>query len=140
VTVGDGRRLHVGVFVGLSAAAYGMSLAAVTALQAQSDAAVAADRAPAQEAFARLAADHDSLEARGQRASYAYDQTTSAYERMTQALTTVEMQLGGLARTVGSVEGVARSLPDPVALPTVVRAATTISPTTVHATTGGSGH
>lgn len=138
--MGEPRRLHVGMFLGLSAGAYGLSLAGVTALQAQSEAAIVADRTPAQEALARLAAGNDSLEANGRRVSLSYDQMTSAYERVSQTLVDVEAQLSGLAEAVGAVDGVARSLPDHVALPKLVRAATSVGASTVHATTGGSGH
>ena len=136
----EGRRLHVGAYVGVCAAAYGLSLAVVTAMQAQSDAAVAADRAPTQNAIAGLSAGHDRLDDEGRRTADSYNRTTASYERITADLTGVEANLARLAKTVGSVEGAARSLPDHVALPRVVRAATTTVPTIVHATTGGTGH
>lgn len=133
------RPLHVGVFLGLSAGAYALSLAGVTALQAQTEAATTADRSPAAEALAGLAAQHDSLEADAMRAGFAYERATGAYDRVGQALADVETQLGQLATIVQAVDGAARALPNRVALPAVSRTVTRSRPATVHATTAASG-
>lgn len=136
----DARRpLHVGVFLGLSAGVYAISLAAVTALQAQSEMAVVADRAPTARAIAELAAQNDSLEARARRAGRTYDRATDAYDRVGRKLADVEAQLTSLADVVGAVNGAAQALPDRVALPRITRAVTTVSRPTVHATTAASG-
>lgn len=136
----DARRpLHVGVFVGLSAGIYALSLAGVTAIQAQSEAAIAADRVPTADAIARLAAQNDSLEANARRAGRAYERAVGAYDRVGQAMAEVEGRLGELATTVRAVDGASRALPDRVALPRVNRTATTIKSPTVHATTSASG-
>lgn len=135
----DARRPHhVAVFLGLSAGAYALSLAAVTALQARSEAAVAADRAPTARAIDMLAAQHDSLEADARRAGLTYGQAAGAYDRVGQAMADVEAQLAGLATIVADVDGAARALPDHVALPRISRTVSTVRPT-VHATTAASG-
>lgn len=133
------RPLHVGVFLGLSAGAYAISLAAVTAFQAQSEVAVAADRAPTTQAIAELAAQHDSLESKTRSAGRTYDRATDAYDRVGRTLVDVESQLASLAAVVGAVDGAAKALPDRVALPRINRAVTTVSRPTVHATTAASG-
>lgn len=136
----DARRpVHVGVFLGLSAGAYALSLAGVTALQAQSEAAIAADRVPTAEAISQLAAQNDSLEADAGRARLTYDRAMGAYDRVGQTLAEVEGRLGELAKTVEAVDGAARALPDRVALPQVSRTVTSIKSPTVHATTSASG-
>lgn len=133
------RPLHVGAFIGLSAGAYALGLAAVATLQAQSDAAVAADRAPTEQAIADVAVRNDSLEADATRAGRTYERATSAYDLASRTLADVEAQLAGLTRLVGAVDGAARSLPDHVALPRVSRSVASIRPPTVHATTAASG-
>jgi hypothetical protein len=136
----DARRpVHVGVFLGLSAGAYALSLAGVTALQAQSEAAIAADRVPTAEAISQLAAQNDSLEASARRARLTYDRAMGAYDRVGQTLAEVEDRLGELAKTVEAVDGAVRALPDRVALPQVSRTVTSIKSPTVHATTSASG-
>lgn len=133
------RPLHVGAFIGLSACVYAVSLAGVTALQAQSEAAVAADRGPTADAISQLAAQNDWLETNARRAELAYDRAMGAYDRVGLTLTEVEGRLGELATTVQAVDGAARALPDRVALPPVSRTATTFRSPTVHATTSASG-
>ena len=131
--------LHIGVFLGVSAGAYALSLAGVTALQARSEAATVADRGPTAEAIARLAARNDSLEATALNAGQTYERATGSYDRLAQAMPDVEIQLGDLARIVEAVDGAARALPDRVALPPVSRTVTRAKPATVHATTAASG-
>jgi hypothetical protein len=131
--------LHVGVYVGLSAGVYALSLAGVTALQARSEAAIAADRLPTAYAISQLAAQNDSLEANARRAGLAYGRAVGAYDRVGQAMAEIEGRLGELAETVQAVEGASRALPDRVAVPRVNRTVTTIKSPTVHATTSASG-
>jgi hypothetical protein len=133
------RPLHLGVFLGLSAGAYALGLACVTALQAQAEATIVNDRAPTAEAISQLAAQNDSLERNARHAAQTYSWATGAYARVGQTLAEVEARLGELAQTVEAVDGAARALPDRVALPRVNRQVTSINSTTVHATTGASG-
>jgi hypothetical protein len=136
----DSRRpLHVGTFIGLSTGAYALSLALVTALQAQADANVLADRGPTAVAIGGLSAQHDALETDTRRALVVYDESARAYTRLDGALATVESQLAGLAEVVGKVEGAARALPDHVALPRIGKITPRIAAPKVHATTAASG-
>lgn len=133
------RPLHIAVFLGLSAGAYAVSLAGVTALQAQSEASVLVDRAPTAQAIAEISARHDALEASADRAATAYRRAAGAYDAVGQTLTDVEAQLSGLADVVGTIQGAAQDLPTRVALPQVSRAVTAVSRPAVHATTAASG-
>lgn len=133
------RPLHVGAFLGLSAGAYALSLAAVTALQARSEAAVIADRGPTAQAIGELTRRNDGLEADARHAGLAYERATGAYDRVGQSLADVEAGLGELATIVEAVDGAARSLPDHVALPRVSRTVRSVRPAPVHATTSASG-
>ncbi len=133
------RPLHIGVFLGVSAGAYALGLAAVTALQARSEAATVADRAPTEQAIASLATRNDSLEAAALGAVETYEQATGSYDRLGQVMADMEAQLGDLALIVEAVEGAARALPARVALPPVSRTVTRARPVTVHATTAASG-
>jgi hypothetical protein len=136
----DARRpLHVGGFAGLSACVYAVSLAGVTALQAQSEVAIAADRVPTAVAISHLAAQNDWLEANALRSGLAYVRAMGAYDRVGQTMAEVEGRLGELAKTVQAVDGASRALPDRVALPRVNRTVPTIKSPTVHATTSASG-
>jgi hypothetical protein len=133
------RPLHVVAYLGLSAGAYAVSLAAVTAQQAQSEAAVLTDRAPTAQAIAQLSAANDRLETRARLVGRTYEQATGAYDRVGQTLADIEAQLAGLADIVGAVNGASLALPDRVALPRLTRTVTPVSRPTVHATTAASG-
>jgi hypothetical protein len=133
------RPLHVVVYLGLSAGVYAVSLAAVTAHQANSEAAVVTDRAPTALAIAGLSAANDRLETRANLVGGTYERATGAYDRLGQALADVEAQLAGFADLVGAVNGASLALPDRVALPNLTRTVTPVSRPTVHATTAASG-
>ncbi len=136
----DSRRpLHVAIFLGVSAGAYAVSLAGVTALQAQSEAAVLVERVPTAQEIAEIGARHDVLETSAERAAAAYARAASAYDTVGKTLADVETRLTGLADVVGTIQGAAQSLPSRVALPRVSRPATAVSRPTVHATTAASG-
>ena len=136
----DSRKpLHLGVFLGMSAGAYALSLAAVTAFQSGTEAALIADHAPTQAAIEGLASRNDLLEATARDAGDAFDRANGAYDRVGKTLTAVEAQLATLAKTVGKVNGAAKALPGQVALPKVGRAPATVRAPAVHATTAASG-
>ena len=64
-TMTESRRpIHLAVLVGVSAGAYAISLAGVTALQSTTDARIAAERAPADHAVDVMAVGHDRLSRR----------------------------------------------------------------------------
>jgi hypothetical protein len=131
--------LHLGTFLGVSAGAYALSLVAVTALQAGSDGAVIAARAPTVEALAELAARNGSLLDDARRARLTYEQAMTIYRGMGTTLTDIDDQIAKLAAAVEKVDGLARALPDHVALPAINRTIRTVTVPTVHATTGASG-
>ena len=131
--------LHLGTFLGVSAGAYALGLVAVTSLQAGSDSAVIAARAPTVEALTELDARNGALLDDARRARLTYEQAMTTYRRMGTTLADVDDQIANLAKTVEKVDGLARALPDHVALPAINRTVRTVSAPTVHATTGASG-
>jgi hypothetical protein len=131
--------LHIGTFLGVSAGAYALSLVAVTAFQAGSDSAVIATRAPTVQVLAELDAKNESLLNDARRARLAYGQAMTTYRRLGTTLADVDDQIAKLAQTVEKVDGLARALPDHVALPAINRTVRTVTAPTVHATTGASG-
>lgn len=94
------RPLHLAVAIGLSAGAYAVALAGVTALQSSSEQALVADRAPASNVIDQLRLEHSRLEARIARASAAYDEAVTAYGRAAGGLGSFEKKLGVLAQQV----------------------------------------
>ena len=109
--------------VGISAGAYAASLAGVTALQAASDRQLSDANAPARDAIAAIAAEHDRLDQRLTAAGTAYGSAAAAYADIVDRMTGVETRLGSLARQVKKVEGSAAWVPPAVRLPSVSRAA-----------------
>lgn len=128
---------HVGVLLGASTAAYAVTLAAVTGLQATSEADLAAERAPAvagvQDLGARNQTVSDALTAAGQR----YDKLARDYAVAGGRLTNLEAALADLATNVQAIDGVSRTLPASVPLPKVTRVSVAAPATS--ATTGASG-
>ena len=126
---------HVGTMLGLSVAGYGMALALVTGLQATSEAAIAADRAPVAAAIDDIAARHDRLGQTLQAAGSA----AAGYQVVADSLAAVEDRLATLASSVAAVDGASKALPASVALPPVVRSVrVSTTRSTTHATSGGS--
>jgi hypothetical protein len=130
---------HVATMLGLSVAGYGLALALVTGLQAASEAAISADRAPLGRAIDELAAGHDRLERELRDTAATYADAAAGYATAVGALAGLDDRLATLAASVEVVDGAARALPASVALPPVVRsvrpAATRPS---AHVTSGGS--
>lgn len=135
------RPVHLAVLVGLSAIAYAGSLAFVAMLQAATDAAVAAERAPISQVADTIAAGHDDLETTMADATRRYSLIAERYGALLAALAQVETSLGTLATTTSVVTDSALALPSRVSLPTVLKApriARAAAPT-IRATTGASG-
>lgn len=130
--------LHLAVALGVSAGVYAGSLAVVSALQADQEAALAADRAPALDALASLRTSNDRLAAEIDRASSAYRVAGDGYQKVVGTLDRLDAGLGRLASTVAALEGAAVRLPASAPLP-AVGSVRTITMPTVHATTGASG-
>lgn len=137
----EGRRpVHLAVVVGISAGAYAASLAGVTALQAASDRQLSDANAPAREAIASIAGEHDRLDERLTAAGTAYGSAATAYADIVDRMTGVETRLGSLARQVKKVEGSAAWVPPAVRMPSVSRAAAARSKPASNGSTGASGH
>lgn len=132
------RPYHLGVLLGVSAGAYAASLAGVTFLQASSEAATAAVRAPAVDAVARMAAGNDRLEQAIASVRERLAASGGDYEAAAAALADLEAQLDSLTTTVAAIEGQSLRLPTRIALPGAPRPAAASKPRTV-ATTGASG-
>jgi hypothetical protein len=129
---------HLGVVLGLATAGYSIALAGVTALQAASEASVAADRSPVAAAIDDAVAAHDRLESTLGAAHRDYAGLATGYGTVTDRLTDVEARIGALAGVTGAIDGATRAFPTRIALPPVVRSVAAGPRTTSHATSGGS--
>ncbi len=110
-TAGASRRpVHVLVAVGMTAGMYAASLAGVAALQATSDAQVAAERAPAEDAIARLRASHASLESRLAQLDGAFATAADEYKVVADGIAAHEKALAKLGKQVKSDAGSAAAL------------------------------
>jgi hypothetical protein len=140
-TVEARRPVHLAVVVGLSAGAYAVSLAGVTALQAATNRDLADANAPAVDTLATLTAEHDRLEARLSAAGTAYGTAAAAYSDITDQLVALEARLGKLASQVKKVEGSVSWVPPAVHMPSVSRAAPAkAAPPASNGSSGASGH
>ena len=136
------RRLpsHLVVLVGVSAGAYAISLAGVTALQSHADVRLIEQRRPFQEAAGSAGLDHDALEAAVESATRRYDALAARYERVGSGLVSVEDRLDTLAARAAALTESAASLPTRISLPRVPSAPRVVSrPPRTDATTGASG-
>jgi hypothetical protein len=136
-----GRRpVHVVVALGMTAGLYAVSLAGVTALQAAADTRVAADRAPAIDAVARLRESQDALESRLTQLDDAYATAADRYKSVAAGITEHEKALNALGEQVNSAAGSASKLSVPSArLPGVSGTTSYVSKPTVNACTTASG-
>jgi hypothetical protein len=146
------RPVHLAVVVGLSAGAYAVSLAGVTAFQSTSDRDLVAANGPAADAVQTLQSEHNPLDDRLAVAASTDDAPTTAYADISNQLAAMEKKLGKLAVEVRKVQGSAAWTPPPppaAKLPTVSRSGSTSGSTsgskpgpkpTPNATSGGSGH
>ena len=138
--VGRIRRIpaHIGVMLGLSTAAYAVTLAGVAADQSQADAATAAARAPAVAAVDSLSRANDAMDAALGRADGELAAVGRVYDQAGGRLTALEAALAGFAGSVSEINGVSQALPATVPLPRISTSSRTSVPAT-HATTGASG-
>lgn len=137
------RPVHLAVMAGTAAGLYAVSLAGVTALQASTNEALAAERDPIAAAIAEQRTHHDRLEATMDGAAAAYGEAAAAYTAILATLEAHETDLAALATAVKKAEGTASNLAVPAraALPRIVSTVTARSaprPAT-NATTGASG-
>lgn len=134
------RPVHLAVLVGMSATAYAVSLAGVTALQSASDVRVAADRAPAGHAADVLTIGHDRLASSLDEATRAYELAAGRYGQLGTRLGDMETSLAALGKRVEKVTGAADALPGRVSLPAITTSTRVVTRTkVVHAKTGASG-
>lgn len=136
------RPVHLAVLIGVSASAYAVSLAGVTALQSATDTRIAAERAPAGHAADVLARDHDALEASLGEANQAYQRAADRYTALGPRMVDMEASLATLGKRVSKVTGAANALPGHISLPTIstsTRYVTRTQTKVVHATSGASG-
>jgi hypothetical protein len=137
------RRLpsHLAILIGISAGAYAVSLAGVTALQSGADARLRDDREPARLAAATVAADHAELEAAVESAARRYAALAERYQETGATVTGMEASLDELAVRAATLAESAASLPTRFSLPTVRAAAAPrrAAPPKTDATTRASG-
>ena len=122
------RPIHVVVAVGMTAGLYALSLAGVTALQAATDAQLAADRAPAAGAVAQLKSTHDAMEGSLDRLASAYANVANGYQAITDGIVGHEQALAALRQQVEAAAGsaAALSVPSLSRLPAVSGSAVTV--------------
>jgi len=141
----DVRRLaiaapaHLGVILGLSTGAYALTVAAVTGLQAGTEATARAERAPTIAAVDAMTMDHDRLAARLEVSRAAYEAAAGAYSTAGLQVADLEARLNALAAAVNDVSGTAATLPSGVKLPPVSRSVAAGPAPATQATTGASG-
>ena len=120
---------RAGMLIGASAAIYAVTLAGVSVMQADSDAALAARRQPYLEALAAARSANDSLEASIVKADGVARSLAGDYAAVGQDITAYQARLDELAKLVAEVQGSAAALPTRISLPSV----------TVHGSVGSSG-
>ncbi len=142
-----GTPSRAGMLFGASAAVYAVTLAGIAGLQGESDAALAAARAPYLSAVEEARAANDALEARVVEIDAKVRAMIAGYDTVTGDVTAYQARLDSLAALVAEVEGSAAALPARIKLPTVSmagavagssRSRTTTAPKTT-ANTGASG-
>jgi hypothetical protein len=111
--------VRAGMLFGATAAVYAVTLAGISGLQAESDAAVAAARAPYLEEIAAARAANDAFEARINQADAGIRSLVTTYDSMGHGVTAFQSQLDTLAALVAGVEGSAAALPTRIKLPSV---------------------
>ncbi len=109
--------IHVAVAVGVTASLYAVSLAGVTGLQHDSDARLAAERAPASATVEALRGANDALDADLAVLSAAFSGASRAYQAMADRIVAHESALASLGKRVAAIEGSASSL----GVPTISR-------------------
>lgn len=123
-----GTPARAGMLLGASAAVYAVSLAGVALLQAETDAATVAERAPYLHALAESRAANDRLEARLRAAAGVASELVARYDDVGTAAVAHQARLDELAALVAEVEGTAAALPTRIRLPSVsVRGPVTLS-------------
>ncbi|HYK95450.1 MAG TPA: hypothetical protein VE011_06250 [Candidatus Dormibacteraeota bacterium] len=134
-----GLPAHVLVLLAASTAGYALMLAAVTGLQSRSEAALAAARQPAVDGIVQVRAGHDDLTTKLDAAQADYNSTVAAYVAAGGSLDLLTSKLAVLTSLVGEIDGVSRSMPAAITLPTVHTSVGTVRSPITQSTTGASG-
>ena len=129
---------HVVVLLSAATAGYAVTLAGVAVMQAATEGALIAERAPSVGGLEDLAAAHDQLAASLDAADHDYQRAADTYAAATTVLDQVDRQLADLAAVVTDIDGSVRKLPTSIHVPVTRFVAPARAPAT-HATTGASG-
>lgn len=133
---------HLGVLLGISAAAYAVSLAGVTGLQSAADQAAAGGTAPVAAAIASARTTHDTLERQVAAADDRLVKLGATYAETASRLSAYQDRVDALASSVATLEGTTLKLPTRISLPSAPRipSVSVAAPKpAAHATTGASG-
>jgi phage shock protein A len=132
--------MHLPMALGLGTGLYAVTLAGVTALQARTDAALAAERQPLSVAVGEVTQSRAALEGQLQVTVSSLNAAAAAYDRVRGHSADLETALSALAARVSSATGAAASLPSRISLPAAPGGVSSVStaPAT-QATTGASG-
>lgn len=132
--------VRAAMLVGVSAAVYAASLAAISGLQSSADAELIARRQPWLDQVAGARAANDELEAALMQTSAEAKALGAAYAEAGDGIGAYEIRLDALAALVAEVKGTAASLPSRIGLPKVtMRGAVTTSRPATTSTSGASG-
>jgi hypothetical protein len=121
--------LRAGMLIGASAAIYAVSLAAVSGLQSQTEAQLAAQHQPMIEAVSQARARNDALQATIVAADARVRALAADYAKAGGDVTAYQAKLNALATLVAKVQGSAAALSTSISLPSV----------TIHGAIGGGG-
>ncbi len=110
---------RAGMLIGASAAIYAVTLAGVSVMQADSDAAIVARRQPYLEAVAAARSANDALEIAVVKADDAARALAGDYAAVGGDVASYQSRLDELAALVAEVRGSAAALPTRISLPTV---------------------
>ena len=131
--------LHLPVYAAACTGLYAGSLALMTMLQAQHDAAVMLEQTPLIDAVSSAESARRGTEEALRAASGALGAASDRYASAAELSAQVDAAMSALARQVAAVTGVASSLPGSVRLPAAPGAVTHVTAPVTHATTGASG-
>ena len=130
--------LHLPIAVGLTTGLYAVSLAGVTAIQAQTDGAAVAAQQPSADAIRGLAAQRAALEADLAQTVATLNRAGTLYNGSLTRAAGLHAAVTALAREVQAATGIAARVPTGGSLPRVVGTVAAAPAPVAHATTGGS--
>lgn len=131
--------LHLPVYAAACTGLYAGSLALMTMLQAQHDAAVVLDQAPLMHAVSRAESARRGTEEAVRAASSALGTASDHYADATALSAQVDAAMAAFAKQVAAVTGVAGRLPSSIRLPAAPGAVAHVTAPATQATTGASG-